>query len=209
MALVLTILAVFAVVVGSEFWWRLRRVHGEFSRKFVHITVGSFVAFWPYWLTVTEIKALSVAFVIVVGISRYAGIFKAIHSVQRPTYGEVWFALAVGAMAFIAGQHPHIYTAALLEMSLADGLAAVIGVRFGNAHRYSVLGTTKSLVGTVTFFLSSCLILGGYGLVVTSTSVALIVLVSLAATVIENVAPWGADNAAVPLFVAGMLLLIK
>jgi len=207
MALLITIVIVLAILVGSELYWRKHTMHDEFSRKFVHITVGSFVAFWPYFLNANQIRLLSVAFLIGVAVSRYGGVFKAIHTVQRPTWGEVWFALVVGLLAFMAA-HPHIYTVALLEMSLADGLAAVVGTRFGNGNRYTVWGSPKSISGTVAFALVSIGLLIGYVLTTPGTlPVAMILPVALGATVLENVAVHGFDNLFVPLFVATILRL--
>ena len=208
MALALTVLAVFAVLVGCEWWWRRREMRGEFSRKFVHITVGSFVAFWPYFLTPLEIKILSLAFIVVVMISKYLHLFSAIHSVQRPTWGEFLFALAVVLLSFLV-HHPHIYTVALLEMSLADGLAAVVGTRFGKGNTYLVLGHTKSIAGTLTFFITSCLILTGYDVVTHTQMLGIWVLgLSAGATLLENIGVRGTDNILVPGFIAVMLLLV-
>jgi len=209
MALTLSIIVVFLLLTGAELWWRRQQPHGEFSRKFVHITVGSFVAFWPFWLPLDDIKLLSLAFLVVVAASKYLHIFQAIHSVQRPTSGEFWFALVVGLLALIHHQ-PRIYTAALLEMSLADGLAAVIGTRWGNSRRYTVFGSPKTVVGTITFFVVSCAILSYYAAISGALSpMILIAPIALAATILENLAVRGLDNLAVPLFVAGALLLVK
>ena len=209
MALTLSVIVVFILLVGSELWWRRQQPHGEFSRKFIHITVGSFVAFWPYWLPLNDIKLLSLAFLLVVAASKYLHIFQAIHSVQRPTSGEFWFALVVGLLAMLHS-NPRIYAAALLQMSLADGFAAVVGTRWGNARRYSVFGSPKTVVGTLTFFVVSCLILARYAAISGALSPAiLIVPIALAATIMENFAVRGLDNLVVPLFVAGALLLIK
>lgn len=208
-ALIVSVLVVFLVLLASEAWWRRSGIHGEFSRKFVHITVGSFVAFWPYFLTPTHIKILSVAFLAGVIVSKYLGIFQAIHSVQRPTLGEAWFAIVVGALAFTIPEHPHIYTAALLVMSLADGLAAVVGTRYGNSGKYTVFGYTKSVIGTSTFFVVTCLILVAYA-AMTDGALPLAALVPLAliATALENFAVNGYDNLFVPLVVAGGLLVL-
>jgi len=62
MALILTVLAVFGLLLVGETWWRHQAVHGEFSRKFIHITVGSFVAVWPFFLTWSQIELLSLSF---------------------------------------------------------------------------------------------------------------------------------------------------
>ncbi len=208
MTLIITVLLVFGVLVLSEIWWRKQQLHGEFSRKFVHITVGSFVAFWPYFLTPTEIKLLSLGFLVVSALSKYFNIFLAIHSVQRPTWGEFWFALVVGLMAFNL-DHPHIYTVALLEMSLADGLAAVIGTYYGNRHRYTVFGSAKSILGTLTFFVTSVCILSVFYIVTPGVSAPLLLItaISVVATILENVAVRGFDNLVIPLFVAAALSL--
>lgn len=202
MALILTVLAVFLVLLGSELWWRKNQVHGEFTRKFVHITVGSFVAFWPFFLSWNEIQLLSIAFLIVVGISKYLHLFSAIHSVQRPTWGELYFALAVGLVPFIT-HDKWIYMAALLQMSLADGLAAILGSRYGK-QSYLVFGHKKSVVGTLTFFLVSLLILIGYNIIGDGDISPIIYVITIAAVAafVENLAVKGLDNLLLPLLVA-------
>lgn len=203
----LTILAIFVVLVGSEIFWRRHKVHRELSRKFVHLTVGTFVAFWPFFLSWDTIKLLSLAFLVVVAISKYLNIFQAIHSVQRPTWGEVFFALVVGVLAFVT-QDKWIYAAALLQMSLADGMAAVVGSYFGRGHRYHVLGHVKSIPGTITFFVISFLILLAYS-TFSGTQLILptMLAISLCATLLENFAIHGFDNLLVPLLVAVALSL--
>src|SRR5665213_2636370 len=156
--LILTMLAVFVILVCNELWWRARVVHSEFSRKFVHITVGSFVAAWPFFLSWHEIEGLSLAFLVVVSASKFLKVFQAIHSVQRPTWGELFFAVSVGMVALIT-HNKWIYAAALLQMALADGMAAIIGVQYGNRQKYLVFGHPKSVAGTLTFFIVSIAIL--------------------------------------------------
>ena len=206
--LALTIAAVFIVLVTSEIWWRRHSSPDEFSRKFVHITIGSFVAFWPFFLSWNQIRLLSLAFLIVVCLSKYLHIFRAIHSVQRPTYGELYFALAVGGVSLIT-QNKWIYMAALLQMSLADGLAAVIGVRFGLARSYKVLGHTKTIVGSATFLVISLLILIGFNLLSGFTLVPVAVAgLAVLATLIENCGSAGLDNLLVPIVVAASIQLL-
>lgn len=206
MAFILTILIVFLILVANEIWYRKKTPHDEFSRKFVHITVGSFVAFWPFFLSWRQIQILSLVFLAAISLSKAFGIFQAIHSVQRPTWGEVFFAAAVGITAVIT-QDKWIFTAALLQMSLADGLAAVVGTKYGGRYKYLVFGHPKSLAGTVTFFvvsLSVLLVLNPY--FPTELSLIYLVGVSLFASFLENIFIMGLDNLLVPLFVAMILL---
>jgi phytol kinase len=205
MALALTIVIIFVLLTLNEMWWRRHAVHSELSRKFIHVTVGSFVAFWPYFLSWHQIIFLSIAFLIVVAASKYFHIYQAIHSVTRPTWGEIYFAIAVGAITFITHDKA-IYAAALLQMSLADGMAAIIGTRYGNRQKYLIFGNTKSVLGTLTFFIVSLLIIVGF-LHYTQTHLAVshMLGISAAACIIENFAVKGLDNLLVPL-VVGLLL---
>jgi phytol kinase len=206
MGFILAVVIVFLLLVLNEIWGRRQAVHGEFSRKFVHITVGSFVAFWPFFLSWGEIQLLSIAFLLVVLVSKYAHVFRMIHSVQRPTWGELFFAAAVGVITLIT-HDKWIYAAALLQMSLADGFAAVVGTRYGGKQRYSVAGYAKSVVGTATFFVVSVMILLAYvhsgGDPIT---IKRLISISALATILENIAIRGFDNILVPVLVALLLV---
>ncbi|HMH31041.1 MAG TPA: hypothetical protein VK534_01015 [Methylomirabilota bacterium] len=206
MELLAASLVVLIILVANELWWRKRDAHTELGRKFVHVTVGSFVAFWPLFLSWEQIELLSIAFLVGITVSKFLNIFQAIHSVQRPTWGEVYFALAVGAIALIT-HDKWIYVAALLQMSLADGLAAIVGSRFAGKYRYSVFGHAKSLVGTLTFFVVSMAILVLVNPhLLTPISLAWMLGISVAASFIENVGVNGSDNLLVPVLVALVLL---
>lgn len=205
MYVVLSVLAVFIILIMSEFGWRKHWFNNEVGRKFVHVLVGSFVAFWPFFLSWHEIRLLSIAFLLVVIISDRLKVFRAIHSVQRPTFGEICFAAVVGLLTFIT-QSKGIYAAALLQMSLADGFAAIVGVRYGRSTTYRVLGYPKSIVGTATFFVVSGVLLTGYSIFSAVGLPAEGVLIGAAgAALLENIGILGLDNLVVPLFV-GLLL---
>jgi phytol kinase len=205
-SLLLAVATVFVLLLINELWWRNHDVRTEFGRKFVHVTVGSFVAFWPFFLSWHQIEGLSVAFLVVVIASKYLRLFQAIHSVQRPTWGELFFAVAVGSVALVT-HDKWIYAAALMQMALADGLAAIVGVQYGNRVKYLVFKHPKSVIGTFAFFLVSLAILLSYSSWSgRSLTIAYIMVVSLAATALENVAVWGLDNLLVPLLVAVLLV---
>lgn len=209
MGLIFAAVVVFFLLSVSEFLWRRQGVHSEMTRKFVHITVGSFVALWPYFLSRRDILILSLCFMVVVAISQQFSIFSAIHSVQRPTSGELWFALTVCVLSLM-NLHPHIYTAALLVMSLADGFAAIIGTRWGKGNSYSLLDSRKSVVGTSTFFITSLIILYGYNLTTPLHSVGFWIFpIAVGATVLENLGGIGIDNIVVPVTVAVALKIFS
>lgn len=208
-AVLLTLIAVFIVLVLSELGWRYGHMTSEVGRKFVHITVGSYVAFWPFYLSWNEIRLLSLGFFIVVLISKYLNVFQAIHSVQRPTYGEIFFALVVGLLTFVT-RSKGIYAAALLQMSAADGMAAVIGVEYGLKHfKYHIFGHTKTVLGTLSFFVVSLIILFGFSMDSKHLAPELIVGLAAAATGLENIGIAGFDNLFVPLLVGLVLAHVR
>jgi phytol kinase len=147
---------------------------------------------------------LSAAFIVVVSISKYFDIFKAIHAVERPTMGEIYFALAVGLLAFITHQ-PWVYAVALLHMSLADGLAAVMGVTYGKSSRYQVFGHTKSVIGSLTFLVVSIGLLGLFSWVAVPLSIGMVIMLAAGSTLLENLGGNGLDNLLVPLVVGAVL----
>lgn len=201
----LTVIAVFAILCASELGWRKHWLANEVGRKFVHITVGSFVAFWPFFLSWNEIRLLSLAFLVVVLFSQYFHVFKAIHSVQRPTYGEVFFAITVGLLTYIT-HSKGVYAAAVLQMSLADGFAAVVGTRYGRDNKYHLLGHAKSVAGTTAFAVTSALILVGFSLFgPMHLSPVVIAFGALVAAALENIGVFGLDNILVPLFIGFLL----
>jgi dolichol kinase len=76
----------------------------------------------------------------------------------------------------------------------------------GRENKYHLLGHTKSVVGTTTFVVVSLLVFMGYGIwSVAGLGVPIMVFGALAAAILENIAPFGLDNIAVPVFVALLL----
>ncbi len=205
--IVLILLAIFVLLIINEFWWKHTNKISETNRKFVHITVGSLVAFWPFLISWQDIRYLSLAFIIVIIVSKYFNIFEAIHSVERPTIGEVFFAVAVGLTTYITN-NKWIYLIAILQMSLADGLAAILGVKFGLKNRYKVFGQYKSLIGSLSFLTCAFLLLILYSSVVSGISIILLFNLALFLTAIENIGVFGIDNLLIPILTVVFLRLI-
>lgn len=196
---------VLVLLLFSEWGWRRHWLHGEVGRKFVHITVGTFVAAWPYFLDWTEIRLLSLAFFVVVIAAMHLGVFRAIGSVQRPTYGEIFFALSVGLLTLITTSKG-IYAAAILQMALADGFAAIVGGRYGRDNKYHLFGRSKSFIGSLTFLLISLSLLIGYShFSDNGLAWQYIIGGAVGATILENISALGFDNLVVPL-ATGVLL---
>jgi dolichol kinase len=203
--ILLSLVAIFVLLVLANYLWRNEFMRPEVARKFVHIIVGTFIAFWPFFMDFRTIQWLSIAMLIVVLASKYWSLFPAIHSVRRHTWGEVLFPVGVGIAALLTTS-PWVFMAAVLHMGLADGLAAVMGVTFGKKTGYTVFGQYKTIVGTATFWVVSMLVTffvvwRSDLIIVSDITLPLLLMLPLAAAVAENFSPYGSDNLWVPLLV--------
>jgi dolichol kinase len=202
---IFVVLITFGILVFSEWLARAKQIHAELTRKLVHIAVGTFVAFWPFFLTWRQIQLLSLAFFIVVCISIKLNIFSSIHAVKRNMMGELLFAVIIGVLALISTSE-WVFMAAMLHLSLADGLAAVVGLGWGDNNSYKVLGRAKSIAGSVAFLATSFCILAAYGIFAdSSTSFFTLLWLPFVATAAENIAAQGTDNLVMPLLIAVVL----
>ncbi len=202
--ILLCALIICIALATNEFFARKRRPNSELSRKAVHILVGCFVAAWPWLLDWWQIQLLGIGFILGVTASQYLGIFKAIHAVQRPTYGELCFGAAVGLVPLMT-HNKWMFAVAILHMALADGLAAVVGVTYGRSNQYKVWGHAKSLAGSLTFFAVSVVLLVAYSLLVGPIGWEHVLAIALVSTLLENIALYGLDNLFVPLLVVIVL----
>ena len=206
-AVLLTGVPIFILAVATEYVWRKKQYHNEFTRKFLHITAGTYAAFWPWFLSWRNIQFLALGALCALIISRQFNVFKSMHLARWHGAGEFLSTVSVGVLPFITHDR-WVFAAAVLNLSLADGFAAVVGTQFGKDNTYRVFGQRKSAVGTLTFWLFSVAILTMY-FVVTQVGWGWLTILWLPAitAVFENVGVHGLDNVLVPLVIAIVLRL--
>lgn len=207
----LAIIPVFIVLVFSEYLWKTKRIRGEAARKLVHIVVGSYVAFWPWFLSNRQIIYISAVFFLTVLATQYLKLFHAISGKGHRRVGELLFAVGIGVTAFLTNDR-WIFMIAILHLSVADGLAGLIGSKWGRSTKYKVCDQQKSVLGSLVFYASSLLILSlataNYpGL--DGARFALLLLLPIALTATENIGIWSTDNVLVPLLVVAVLTTVQ
>ena len=186
----------------------------ETTRKFVHFS-GAFVTiFFPFILTSHwTVLALAFCFTLIMFLSKKLELLPSVHGVERKSDGVIYYPIAV-YICFLYLQilnQPMFYVISILILAISDALAALVGKSYG-ANEYLVeVGTRKTIEGSVTFFLTSFLIVHLILLLTTSTgreeSVLIALLISIIVTVFEGVSLRGADNLFIPL--ATMFILSK
>ncbi len=205
MYLTIAALVGLATLLVAEYGWHKGWWHGEGARKLAHMLIGIQVALWPLYLDWFEIRLISIGLALGFIVSMRLRWFKSIGSVSRLSYGEVLFALMIGGLTLVT-QSAAIYAAAMLHLSIADGAAALMGLRFGRTTTYRVFGHTKSLVGSLSFFIASLGILVAYAVIVPGgLPLHIIAFGALGATLLENLGILGLDNIFVPAYVVWLL----
>jgi phytol kinase len=135
------------------------------------------------------------------------------HEQRSRNLGTIYFpiALLVNVLLTWAGSIPiWIGGLGIMIMGYGDGLASLVGERFGR-RPIIIFGNRKSVAGTVTMFLASAAVSAVFILVfadapsqgITAPTVAVAALTTAAAaTLIELLTPFGLDNLTVPIITA-------
>ncbi len=203
MAIVLSLGLILIILVANELLCRSKNLQPETGRKTIHILIGSFIAFWPLYMSWRQIQLLSLVLLAGVFISYQFGVFGAIHNVKRRTSGELWYPIGIGLSALLTTQ-PWIFTVAVLHLSLADGLAAVVGKKYGRMH-YRIGEHTRSITGSLAFLaVSMGLCLFAFFALrneLPGISLAVFAVTPFLATTAESISRHGLDNVFVPLAV--------
>jgi phytol kinase len=200
--ILISLAAIFIVLVISELLWRQKKLSDELTRKTVHVSVAVFVAFWPYYMSYKQIQLVAIAFLVGIIVSRYLHIFRGILHVKRKTFGDMFFPLSILIIAILEPANL-VFTIALLHIGLSDGIAALVGKRLGKKNQYKIFGQIKSVAGTLTFIAISLIILVSAKLLNPNEAIGLswinVIIMPPILAFVENVSAFGADDLTIPL----------
>lgn len=192
------------ILLLAEGLHRYKSTDSEIARKVMHIGAGNVIllAWWlqiPTWVVIgASIVASTIAL-----LSYRFPILPGINGVGRRSLGTFFYAISIGVLVawFWPLHQPQYAVLGILVMTWGDGLAALIGQRFGQ-HPYKVWGMKKSwegslTMGLVSYTISSLILLSVQGNIWQTWVVSLVV--ALAATGLEAFSKLGIDNLTVPL----------
>ncbi len=203
-----------SIVLTAELLHQYTNTKPEHVRKVVHIGTGNVMLLaWllelPAWVGITSAVLAGVATLV----SYRLPILPGVNSVGRKSLGTFFYAVSIGVLTAIFWplSLPHYGVIGILIMAWGDGLAAIIGQRFGQ-HPYLIFGNTKSWEGTATMYLVSYAIVSivlfsVQGNIWQTWLVG--VPVASVATAVESIAQWGLDNLSVPLISAGLAFALN
>ncbi|QLE44229.1 phosphatidate cytidylyltransferase [Nostoc sp. C052] len=186
----------------------------EIVRKIVHIGTGNVILI-AWWLDIPASVGITASILAsaITLLSYRLPILPGINSVGRQSLGTFFYSVSFGILVawFWYLQQPQYAALGILVMTWGDGLAALIGQRFG-IHKYKVFGTQKSWEGSLTMMLvsyivSSLILVGTQGNSWQIWAVSL--LVAVIATGLEAVSFLGIDNLTVPLGSAALAFFLS
>lgn len=203
------------VVAASAALRRRGALTPEGARKAVHCSLGITAAAFP-WLFGAQLAPVwalcALALAALLALRRLPSLRQrlgsALHDVERGSWGDLLFPLAIALCWTLAPGDPLRFSLPLLVLAVADSLAALVGRGYGHLA-YSSAGAHKTWEGSLAFALVTFLLVEVPLLLGTSLSRGACLLVALDLALllmlVEALAWQGGDNLLIPL--AGLLAL--
>jgi phytol kinase len=175
----------------------------EWSRKLVHIGSGAVVLIaWAFAIDRRIAVPAAATITLLAALNHRLRVLPAVEDVGRASYGTVAYGASITLLLWqFWPSQPATVAAGVLVMALGDGLAGLVGPLWPSPS-WQVLGQKRSLLGTGTMAGASLVVLSGLSMAVGGPSWPELLLVTTAATLLEQLAVAGIDNLTVPLGVA-------
>lgn len=159
----LTMVLLLIYVVGKKYSLCL-----ETQRKLLHIALGGASLTFPFLFDTTSEVILFVIVALIALLSlRYIPMLRktlgeSVYGVKRSWMGGALFLVSIIILFFVSRDNYILYAGPLLILTFSDAFSAVVGVKYGKKY-YTIFGCSKSIEGTLTFFITGfiaiCLLL--------------------------------------------------
>ena len=181
------------------------------ARKFLHIMTGNIAFILPLFQTrwIMAFLAAGPFIIFTFLMSPYSPVksLRGKTSEAGHGLGLVYYAITWTVLAFVFFDNRVIIAIGILAMSYGDGLASLIGSRYGK-RKYVVVRDTRSYVGSAVMFLCTFVLLVialvFYAIPLSFTRGVYLLCIAGVCTLVEGATPFGLDNLSVP-FVAALL----
>ncbi|HCN57641.1 MAG TPA: phosphatidate cytidylyltransferase [Exiguobacterium sp.] len=154
-----TIVIVGIVLALLEWTGKKLQMQPETIRKWIHIAVGHWVFLALAWMEHWYVAITPLLFFTLINwitLKRGTG---RMNQVERVSYGTVYYPMALALLVlFFFEQEPMALVAGSMVLAWGDGLAALVGKRFGKTF-YTRGKIRRSFEGSIAMFLASFLVL--------------------------------------------------
>jgi len=177
----------------------------EASRKVLHIMVGNVAFLLPIFITAEVMAFVAAApFILLTFLMSPHTPIKTIRgrtSAAGHGMGLVYYVITWTILAYVFFDNMVVIAIGILAMSYGDGFASIIGLRFGK-KKYNVCGDEKSYIGSLAMFaftfIATIVAVLYYGVDISNYLLAVLLLISFVAALVEGITPKGLDNLTVP-----------
>ena len=190
-------------------------IDGELKRKLFHITMGLVVLTFPHIFhnrnSVIIIGTISILlFIIMKHTSLKKSLGTILYSVNRESWGEIFFAIAVVLIFYWSNGDKITYSIPILILTFADSAAALIGKKYAKNSLSQLNEDKKSLEGSFMFFIVAFMLtlvpLLLYTDVGREETLIISAIVGFNVSLIEMISHSGNDNLLIPLTTYAFLI---
>lgn len=195
------------LLAGAQLMYLKLKIDAEYSRKFSHIIAAITSILFAYVFD-SHIYVLIIcgSFFLLLLLTKQKHIFGSIENIKRISGGSFLFPAGIYISFILADPSDNkvLYIIPLLHLGLADGLAGLLGYRYGKREiKIYKFNLHKTYMGSSVFFLSSVAIsyfcLNILNANVQQIQFIFILYLALISTLTEMFSPWGTDNITVPI----------
>jgi dolichol kinase len=208
LALVALWLTVLVAGLGGCLVLRAAGLASTYVRDLLHVGAGVWVLGWSFWdARVVPVAIVAVVAVAVAMVPALAPRVRLVRGLRDSVSGgdERWIGLVHYTIAYTTFTALGLWgarmpaAAALLSLSLGDGIGGAVGRRFGRHHFTSPWGKRKSVEGSAVVALGAATaVVIASALAGVQVSAPAVIVLALVASAAEAVAPRGTDNLLLP-----------
>ena len=173
----------------------------ELSRKIIHIGTGP-VILLAWLFNIPKNIAFFSALIITIAlfVNYQYRLIPTIEDIERKSFGTIAYGISITLLLLLFWPHYALsISLGVLSMAFGDGLAGLIG-RSIKSPTWSILGQTKSIAGTLTM---GAVVATTTEVITSLNNIAIqpleIATISMIATLLEQISPFGMDNITVPI----------
>ncbi len=174
--------------------------NNEIKRKIIHIGIGPLIPI-AQLLKIDQNSALFFTGIIacLVLINYSYKIFPSVEDVDRKSFGTLFYCFSLFILIFLFwDKDPYSLITGFFIMTFGDGLAGLIGKKT-NSRSWILFKQKKSLIGTITMFLTSLIVVSIIGYAHNNNFNLNYFTIAFIATLLEQFSILGIDNFIVPI----------
>ena len=196
----LILLYLFSIFLISIVFKKFNEDSREIVRKIIHIGIGPLIPIAQF-LKIDQNSALIFTGIVslIVLVNYTYKLFPTIEDVERKSYGTFFYCLSLFILiSLFWDRDPYSLITGFFIMTFGDGLAGLVGKTF-NSRSWFFLKQKKSLIGTLTMFLTSLIIVSSLGYTQQNSMNLNYFTIAFIATLLEQISFAGIDNFIVPI----------